>query len=113
MSVTPRDIALVFRLILITIFGGMSLLFWYVSRVEDEQRLEKIRELDLEDAELPAAAKELTPLDELRADYSKLFNLNDNPLQRSELLTDVLNRLFAMGEVSVDCPFELSFRTMQ
>ena len=106
MDLTSHEVVAIFKLFLAVIFGGMSFLFWVVNRRDDARRVEIIRELDAAEASGSIDAKELTPLERLRREFSALFGLKGNPGKCSELLADVLNRLFVLGEVSVGCPFE-------
>ncbi len=106
MDLTPREIMLVFRLIVAAIFGGMSLLFWAVNRSEDARRLDRLKEMDCLNGGFPALPEDVTPLGRLRADFSALYGMNEKPRERGDLLVDVLNRLFTLGDVSVGCSFE-------
>jgi hypothetical protein len=99
---TPREIATIFKAILAIVFGGMSVLFWAVNRKEDARRIEQMRQLDAEAAKRPA--RQLPPLEQLRFDLSAALRCSDDLFKRGEILVDVANRMFALGDVSVSRP---------
>jgi len=106
MDPTAREIESVFKLLVAVIFGGMSLIFWLANRRGDAQRLDELEKLEFERRYNPGVPATLSPLEQLRLDFSALFELSCDPRRRGELLEDVFNRVFALGEVSVGCPFE-------
>jgi hypothetical protein len=101
-----HQISAILKCILAVIFGGMSVLFYFVNRAEDKQRMKKLKELDLAEAAHPIDETKLPPRERVQRNFSKLYTLNGNPLARGKLLEDVFNQIFALGEISIGCPFE-------
>jgi restriction system protein len=104
MDWTSREVAAVIKLCIAVFFGGMAMLFRAANRKDDARRLEAAKKFEAELAKRPVS--QLSPLEKLRADYSTLFTLSENPRRRGELLVDVFNRLFDLGDVSVTQAFE-------